>query len=69
MIPSASGGADEITEGGQPLRATSIVKVLAEHVIVNAITYVSLQVPSGDYTFASAWNRDVNTMKMAIAPV
>jgi alpha-L-rhamnosidase len=66
MIPSTSGTAAELTEGGKPLKRGGAVRVLAEHVVVNAISYVSLLVPSGDYCFGSAWRRSSATRSSAM---
>ena len=64
MIPSASGGAAELTESGKPLKqGQGAVRVLAEHVVVHAISYVSLLVQSGDYCFGSAWTRSSATTR------
>lgn len=55
MVPSAS-GATGVTEGGRPVASAPGVSVMGTATI-NSISYVSLRVLAGNYSFASAWKR------------
>eukprot|EP01045_Picozoa_sp_COSAG04_P011712 COSAG04_NODE_763_length_10502_cov_4.002788_8_plen_512_part_00 len=58
MIPSRSGLATEVTEGGTPLSVAGdgVIKVLGTET-VNGVEYVALRVLSGRYQFGSRWSR------------
>jgi hypothetical protein len=55
MIPSKS-GVEGVTVSGRPVASAAGVRVLGME-MVNKISYVSLEVVAGSFSFASDWNR------------
>ena len=58
MLMQSGGRGHGVTESGLPLSAATAGVVVVGAETVNGVSYVALDVLSGEYQFASAWTRE-----------